>query len=144
MAIEMQSTNFGDVMTTTLADWQGLKIDANRDRRTQARSILHVPIEVCGFNRYGRFFSEKTSTCDVSSGGCKFELCTEVEKDSIVAIRVNTRRHGKETDARPILFQINWSQERHDGFTLGASKLQPGAMWSADLPGLEIISPPIS
>jgi len=143
MAIEMHSTNFGDEMTTTLADWQELKIDANRERRREFRTIQKVPIEVCGFNRHGRFFSEKTTTFDVSDGGCQFPLRADVEKESIVAIRVNLRRNGQEIDARPVLFQINWSKELPDGFTLGASKLQPGAMWTVGFPAMEHTSRPI-
>jgi PilZ domain len=142
MAIEMHLTNFGDDMTTTLADWDELKIDANRERRQEPRSIRKVPIEVCGFNRHGRFFSEKTTTFDVSDGGCRFLLRTDVEKESVVAIRVITRRNGQETDSRPVLFQVNWSKELPDGFTLGASKLQPGAMWAADLSATEKVSRP--
>src|SRR5208282_6243106 len=133
MAIEMQPIKFGDKMTTTLADWDELKIEANHDRRSQPRSAIKIQIEVCGFNCQGRFFSEKTATCDVSDGGCKFPLRTEVDKESIVTIRVITRRNGQESDARPVLFQVNWSKELPDGFTLGASKLQAGAIWPAEI-----------
>lgn len=124
-------------MTSTQAEWKELKVETNRDRRQQPRTEVKLPIEVCGFNRHGRFFSEKTATSDVSAGGCKFDLHTDVDKDSVIAIRVIKRRNGQELDSRPILFQVNWFQERPDGFTFGASKLQPGAPWADELRSIE-------
>ncbi|MGA8221560.1 MAG: PilZ domain-containing protein [Candidatus Acidiferrales bacterium] len=129
-------------MTSTLTEWEELKIETNRDRRQQPRTEARIPIEVCGFNRHGRFFSEKTATSDVSVGGCKFDLRTDVEKEAVIAIRVIKRRNGQELDSRPVLFQVNWFQAQPDGFTLGASKLQPGVSWSDELPRMENISKP--
>jgi hypothetical protein len=131
-------------MTNTLADWEELKIDANRERRHEPRSVLKIPIEVCGFNRYGRFFTEKTATHDVSDGGCRFDLHSEVEKESVVAIRVISRRNGREIDSRPVLFQVNWFKELPDGYTLGASKLQPGAMWSTEFSEIRNVPKPVA
>jgi hypothetical protein len=134
VAAGMLSGIVGDEMTTTQVDWEQLKIATNRGRRRQPRTAVKIPIEVCGFSRYGRFFSEKTAASDVSIGGCRFDLRTDVEKESVVAIRVIKRRNGQEIDSRPTLFQVNWFQIQPDGFTLGASKLQPGTMWSDDVP----------
>jgi hypothetical protein len=134
----------GDAMTNTLADWDELKIDRNRERRQEPRTELRIPIEVSGFNRHGRFFTEKTSTQNVSTCGCRFDLRSEVEKDSVVAIRVIQRRNGCEIDSRPVLFQVNWFKELPDGFTLGASKLQPGALWSAEFSEMKNTSKPVA
>jgi PilZ domain-containing protein len=133
VAVGVLSGMVGDEMTTTQAEWEELKIDTHRGRRQQPRTAAKIPIEVCGFSRHGRFFSEKTATSDVSIGGCRFDLRTDVEKESVVAIRVIKRRDGHEIDSRPILFQVNWFQVQHDGYTLGASKLQPGTLWSDEL-----------
>ena len=131
-------------MTATQADWDELKIDVDRGRRRQPRTPLKIPIEVCGFNRHGRFFSEKTTTADVSIGGCKFNLRTDVEKETVLAIRVIHRRNGQELDSRPVLFQVNWFQALADGFTLGASKLQPGAMWAEEFSEMDRNSRPVA
>lgn len=50
------------------------------------RFALQLFIEVCGFDRGGRFFTERSETCDVSDGGCKFYLRTEVDRGAVVAL----------------------------------------------------------
>jgi hypothetical protein len=134
----------GDQMTSTQLEYEELKIAANHDRRQHPRFAQKIAIEVCGFNRHGRFFSEKTTTSDVSLGGCRFDLRTDVEKESVLAIRVIQRRNGQEIDARPVLFQVNWYQAQADRYTFGASKLQPGGMWFDELTELENNSKTIS
>jgi len=123
-------------MTTTFTEMQQQSLERAPERRREPRAELKFPVEVCGFSRYSRFFSEKTATSDVSDGGCKLHLRTEVDKGSVIAIRVITRRFGLEVDTRPVLFQVNWVQPCPDGCNLGVSKLQPGKMWtvSFDLP----------
>lgn len=109
---------------------------AGFERRREVRADLKFPIEVCGFNRSSRFFSEKTATTDVSDGGCKLHLRTEVDKGSVLAIRVITRKFGLQVDVRPMLFQVNWICAAANGWDVGAAKLQPGKIWnvSFDLP----------
>jgi hypothetical protein len=120
-------------MIEILADPTELATDTNKDRRRQPRNNTKYPIEVCGFSRQGRYFTERTFTVDVSDGGCRLRLRNEVEKGSVVAIRVITRRHGQESDARPVLFHVNWFQAMSTNCTLGVSKLQAGAPWCASL-----------
>jgi len=131
-------------MTSTQVEWVGQKTETSSDRRRHYRSPQKVAIEVCGFNRQGRFFSEKTTTSDVSVGGCRFDLRTDVEKESVLAIRVIKRRNGQEMDSKPLLFQVNWSQPQPDGYAFGVSKLQPGAMWSEESAEVEVKSKMIS
>jgi PilZ domain len=100
------------------------------ERRREVRADLKFPVEVCGFSRTSRFFSEKTATSDVSDGGCKLHLRTEVEKGSVLAVRVITRRFGLEVDARPMLFQVNWIRAAANGWDVGIAKLQPGKIWN--------------
>lgn len=127
-------------MTETLTNWGELTTESSRERRHQPRLNVKYPIEVSGFNRCGRYFTESTFTLDVSDGGCKFHLANEVEKGSVVAIRVITRSHGQETDSRPVLFHVNWFQALPNGWILGVSKLQAGAAWCASIPQAENIS----
>jgi len=124
-------------MIETLSNWQELTTESGSERHHQPRVQMQYPIEVCGFSRHGRYFAERSFTLDVSDGGCKFRLHNEVEKGSVLAIRVITRRHGQETDARPVLFQVNWFLAAAPTWTLGVSKLQAGAAWCASMPQAE-------
>jgi hypothetical protein len=127
-------------MTETLTSWEELAAETNTDRRHQPRINAKYPIEVCGFSRHGRYFTERTFTMDVSDGGCKLRLRNEIEKGSVVAIRVITRRHGQESDTRPVLFHVNWFQAMSTNWTLGVSKLQAGAPWCASAPQIDAFS----
>src|ERR1700722_16897362 len=89
-------------------------------------------VEVCGFNRYGRFFTERTLTSNISDGGCQLSLRVEVEKDSVLALRVIERRNGCELDSRPVLFQGERMVPQAAGWTLGVSKLQPVPVGGAE------------
>jgi hypothetical protein len=123
-------------MTTLYSEIPEHPTPAGIERRREVRADPKFPVEVCGFDRGGRFFSEKTATSDVSDGGCKMHLRTEVDKSSVLAIRVITRRFGLEVDARPMLFQVNWIRAAANGWDVGVAKLQPGKIWnvSFDLP----------
>lgn len=124
-------------MAETLKNWEEATAEWKRERRHQSRVKLRYPIEVSGFTLHGRYFTEITFTLDVSDGGCKFRLHNDVEKGSVVAIRLITSRHGGELDGRPVLFQVNWLQAQPLGWTLGVSKLQAGAAWCARTPQAE-------
>ncbi len=123
-------------MTTVNIESPEHPTPAGIERRREVRADLKFPVEVCGFNRSSRFFSEKTATADVSDGGCKLHLRTEVDTGSVLAIRVITRRFGLEVDARPMLFQVSWIRAAANGWDVGVAKLQPGKIWnvSFDLP----------
>jgi hypothetical protein len=124
-------------MTETLSNWQEPTTESGSERRHQSRVNAKYPIEVCGFSRHGRYFTERTFTLDVSDGGCKFRLHNEVEKGSVLAIRVIIRSGGQELDGRPVLFHVNWSLAAASTWTLGVSKLQAGAAWCASMPQAE-------
>ncbi len=103
-----------------------------RQPRREQRIASAFRVEVCGFNRYGRFFTERTLTSNISDGGCQLSLHVEVEKDSIVALRVIERRNGCELDSSPVLFQVERMVPQPSGWTLGVSKLQPVPVWGAE------------
>lgn len=121
-------------MNSAKTNWEELSFEASKDRRRESRLSLSFPIEVCGFNRFGRFFTERTITQDISDGGCKFRLRLEIEKEAVLAIRIITRRNGKETDSRPALFQVMWVEKRPEGWILGTMKLQPVTLWPVEFP----------
>jgi len=102
-----------------------------REPRREQRIASVFRIEVCGFNRFGRFFTERTLTSNISDGGCQLSLRVEVEKNSVVALRVIEHRNGCEVDSRPALFQVKRIVPQASGWTLGVSKLQPVPVWGA-------------
>jgi hypothetical protein len=110
-------------------------VKTNQDRRLEPRADLRIPVEVCGFNRHSRFFSERTFTVNVSSGGCRLLLHAEVDEETILAVRLIQRRMGREIDTRPTLFQVVWLEGQANGWTLGASKVQSGIVWLNGIPG---------
>jgi hypothetical protein len=93
------------------------------------RIASQLSIEVCGFDRCGRFFTERSETCDVSDGGCKFYLRTEVERDAVVALRVIERFDRRGSGPAPVLFQVANIERGTNGWTLGALKLRAEDSW---------------
>jgi hypothetical protein len=104
-----------------------------RQPRREQRIASAFRVEVCGFNRHGRFFTERTLTTNISDGGCQLSLHVEVEKDSVLALRVIERRNGCELDSRPVLFQVERMVPQATGWTLGVSKLQAVPVWGAEV-----------
>jgi len=76
------------------------------NRRHEARLPLTFPIEVSGFARRGRFFTEQSSCFDVGEASCAFRLHAEVEEDAVVAIRSFHWQNNNVLDSRPVLFQV--------------------------------------
>ena len=93
------------------------------------RIASQLSIEVCGFDRCGRFFTERSETCDVSDAGCKFFLRTEVEREAVVALRVIERFDRRGSVAAPVLFQVAHMERESSGWTLGAWKLRAEDSW---------------
>lgn len=104
------------------------------ERRREPRKPLALPIGVSGFDRNGRFFTERTATLDVSNLGCRFPLRVEMGKDSVVAIHVLHSGDSLEADSPPVLFRLAWVKRTEQGWTLGAEQLQPDHPWSAHFP----------
>ena len=93
------------------------------------RFALQLSIEVCGFDRCGRFFTERSETCDISDGGCKFYLRTELDREAVVALRVIERYDQRGNGAAPVLFQVANMERGSNGWTLGALKLRAEDSW---------------
>jgi hypothetical protein len=105
-----------------------------RQPRREQRIASAFRVEVCGFNRFGRFFTERTLTSNISDGGCQLSLQMEVEEKSVVALRVIERRNGREMDSRPALFQVERIVPQAGRWTLGVSKLLPVPVWGVEFP----------
>jgi hypothetical protein len=91
---------------------------------SQVRKELRCLIEVCGFDRGGRFFTEQTDTINVSAQRCSFALRTEIAPDAILAICLLSRWNRGRRDQAPELFQIERSKRSLNGWTIEALKLQ--------------------
>ncbi len=120
-------------MTKTI-DWEELSLEASQDRRRERRIPLSFPIEVSGFDRSGKYFAERTMTLDISESGCCFRLSTQVERGAMVALKVVSRGNSKALPDRPLLFQIARLTQDGDGWTYGATKLQPESLWCVAFP----------
>jgi hypothetical protein len=115
-------------------NWEELSTEASRDRRREKRIPLAFPVEVSGFDKRGRFFSERTVTVDVSESGCRFQLKTEVERGAVVAIKLVSRHTGQPQPDRPLLFKVARVAQESSGWTLGAAKIQPESLWCVACP----------
>ena len=100
----------------------------------ETRYALQVSIEVCGFNLRGRFFTERCETTNVSGGGCKFCLRTQIAPESILALRVVSRHQDRGQDTAPVLFQVIHVERNSNQWTVGALKLQSDELWPARMP----------
>ncbi|MFY9804824.1 MAG: hypothetical protein WA211_09180 [Candidatus Acidiferrales bacterium] len=99
----------------------------------ERRYALEVCIEVCGFNLLGRFFAERSETSNVSEGGCRFCLRTEIARDAILALRVVHRNNHGVQEAAPVLFQVVRVERSSNQWIVGALKLQSEELWPARL-----------
>jgi hypothetical protein len=102
---------------------------AEATARRRAGLALQFTIEVCGFDRCGRFFTERSETCDVSGAGCKFHLRTEVDREAILALRVIERYDSRGSGSAPVLFQVAHIERESGGWTLAALKLHTEDLW---------------
>jgi hypothetical protein len=83
--------------------------------RRPERIALQFAIEVCGFDRRGRFFTERSETSNVSVGGCKFYLRTEVEREAVLALRAIERHDSRGRGSAPVLFQVTHIERESSG-----------------------------
>jgi hypothetical protein len=102
------------------------------DRRKSSRSPIEIPIEVSGFDRTGRFHTERTSTHDITDSSCSFHLKMEVENGMVLAIRVMSTENGTLADPGPVLFYVSRVDPNVGAFTVGAVKLAPRVPWKID------------
>jgi PilZ domain len=118
-------------------NWEELGIEANKDRRREARIPLAIPVEVTGFDSHGKFFCEATKTVDISESGCSFALKRSLERGGVIAIKVAVKDRKKKTEQRPFLYQVARSTPEGERWIIGAAKLQPESVWYVAFPKTE-------
>jgi hypothetical protein len=79
------------------------------------------------------FFKERSETSNVSVGGCKFYLRTEVDREAVVALRVIERFEQRGNNAAPVLFQMARMERQSRGGTLGAWKFRAEDLWPTQM-----------
>ena len=118
----------------TWTDWDRLSQEVREERRKGKRVPLTFPIEVAGFDRTARMFSERTRTTDISEAGCRFQLKTEVARGDVVAVKLVGRQSEQDPTNKSLLFRIIWVRQDPDGWTVGALKLQQEKIWHVHFP----------
>jgi hypothetical protein len=114
--------------------WLEVSGEANRDRRRDQRVVLVFPLNICGIDAAGHFFSEDTVTNNISEQGCRFQLSRKVEPGDVVAVRISSRNPAERSDDRPTLFEVRWARRDGDGWLLGTVCLQASKLWKMNFP----------
>lgn len=100
------------------------KLFGASNRRREPRLPLTFPIEVSGFDRLGRFFTEQSSCFDVGAESCAFRLHVDVEEESVLAIRSFHWQNNNVLDSRPMLFQVARIEKSDDDWVVASVRLQ--------------------
>ncbi len=103
--------------------------DALLGRRKERRLPMSIGVEVCGFDRFGQFFSERTKTANISEGGCQVKLKAMPDRRTALAIRVLEETPAEAMQKKALLYWVTWVQQGERGCTIGSSKLQAGDLW---------------
>ena len=121
-------------MKSSLTNWKELVNEITVDRRSGKRLRLNFSIEITGFDRTGRLFTERTRTQDISEIGCRFDLHTLVEPGNVIAIKLLPPGKAALPEEKPLLFEIIWTITRTIGWTVGTRKLQDDRIWKVTFP----------
>ena len=115
----------------TLNVWEEFSRQA-ADRRRHPRIKLAVPIQVSGLDQSGEFFTEKTTTANISETGCQFALRSagHLSPGATLTVSIVPRDANAARISRPVLFEIAWVEPAEDGSQfVGAVKLQSEGIW---------------
>lgn len=116
---------------------QEFSAETDQDRRRERRAPLAFPIYVCGIDETGHFFSEDTSTSNLSAQGCCFLIRRKPEQGDVMALRMASRNVANQASRR-LLFEVRWTEPRGDGWLVGMACLQTQNLWTLAFP------PPVS
>jgi hypothetical protein len=123
-------------MSETVAFWEQVSRQAHQDRGREKRVPLAFPISVCGMDEANHFFSEHTTTDDISEQGCRFRLRIRVNEGDALAIRLLGRGDPRR-NSRPLLFEVRWVLPEGDGWLVGTYCLQPRNLWNMTFPEVQ-------
>ncbi len=107
---------------------EGTHSAALPERRRERRESRRIAMEVSGFDARGRFFTERTSTVDVSDSSCSFLLNAELQNGGPVSIRLVHSSDEVARDDAPLLFRVACVRHTHPGWpkwTIAATRIHP-------------------
>jgi len=107
-------------MKTT--EWQKMIAVANLDPRGHDRDSAVFPVEVSGFDCFGRYFTERTFLVNANEARCRFQVRVQVPQHSVVAICF-IRRNSQSLNSRPELFDVINARQITNGCQVEASRL---------------------
>jgi hypothetical protein len=105
---------------TIVSDRRGAGRKDFPDIRREPRTVAAIVVEVSGFDVAGCFFTEHTSTANLSDNGCCFRVNTGVSPGAFVALQSNGHA---DLSYRPVFYQVVWMQPLSSGLLVGASRL---------------------
>ena len=114
---------------------RALEQQADDERRRERRLPAAIFVEVSGFDKRGRFFSEHTATTNISDHGCCFRLRQELAFDALLAIQPVVP--VAETSGQPVLYQIAWIEPMEHGAVVGVARLHGETTWCVAFPASE-------
>ena len=94
--------------------------------RREARVGVSLALQVSGFDRNGRFFTERTSTSDFSENGCSFRLNVLTAPNAILAL---VPVGDTAESARPVFYRVIWTKELSSGVAVGATRVAGENAW---------------
>lgn len=133
IAAEISNTNHRETQGGGLPHWSRLSTLASLDRRSEKRYAMVFPIRVHGFDCENHYFSQKTFTLDISAGGCRFALDTEVQRGSVVAVS-SIPRDSTEAPVQKALYEVMWSVKTTRGWEVGARSMDRKNIWGMNFP----------
>jgi hypothetical protein len=113
-------------MKTT--QWEKMVAVANLDSRREDRDSSVFPIEVAGFDCYGRYFTERTVIVKADNTHCSFQVRVQVPHGSVVAICFIRQ------NSRPELFEVVHTEPVTNVCHVEASRLLPESVLSIRTP----------
>jgi hypothetical protein len=101
---------------------------ASVDRRRSRREKRAQEVQVRGFDATGRYFSERTTTKDISEGGCRVTLRTAVTIGTIVRVTILAPAGGSGNGAAA-QFEVVWTRQQGSACEIGARLVKGSSPW---------------
>jgi hypothetical protein len=90
------------------------------ERRSDARIVVNVPVEITEISDKGRQITERTFIEDVSDFGCRFSMRGTVKKGDTIAVRLISQDGKTVSDEPAKLFEIMWVARKMSSLVVGA------------------------
>jgi hypothetical protein len=102
---------------------------ASVDRRRSRREQRAQEVQVRGFDATGRYFSERTTTKDISEGGCRVTLRTAVTIGTILRVTILASAAGGNGNGAAAQFEVVWTRQQGDSCEVGTRLVKGSSPW---------------